>query len=751
MTRREKKKKRKEKEEEKYNGVGVKLLSKSIDKQGWRQLLPKNKNQHVKNKKGPRKLYNLSKNNGDGLFAHQFFGSRVENQNKFASQFLTREGEENKSILPKVSFFKKKKESFKKEEEKKEKERDGKNEENEENEEKERKREKEKNEENQKKKKDTSYQKYLDFSRISKAKRTQDQKPVLKFDQPLFLKGKEREYKLLHEELSHKKVTNSFLLKESTTTPFHPCWNKGLGRVVISNKLLSEKFANRLLYLSKIKGVERVVFFKEKKSNKKQKEPTYLRGKRIVEEENKRDKDWFKSQSAHLKNFKEKKNTLIKFTQKTLEKRFENETFFEKPLPFKLDECRDLFNKDEKKVANKKNNKKERLNNSVKKYGPKFLKVARAIGLFILVVYLIPTEPEEKPQTQEENKTSVQSDSLVDSKEKLDIARETQSKELLNVKERTQKEENQENKASVQSDNLVDSKDTEEKERIIKKCNQYYLKQKAILEDTSKAYEKVKSGLWRTVSTQQTIQPTRVIDFLRTEAEMRDYQVNNFPKWLKMGALQIGEDPDCLSRDEIEKWEVKVQDITGSEEEPLIIDIARKKTPSRNERFIEENEKNKASVQSDNPVDSRDTEEKERIIKKCNQYYLKQKEGFEKTTRQLQKTIKDVTRPAIEANQVGQMSTSQYTAVRELTNEIWMAEYQIKSFPKWLKGNALNIGEDPDCLSRDEIEKWKVKLQDITASKEEPLILDIARRKTQSENLEENKKKEDLLNLQKKG
>ena len=66
--------------------------------------------------------------------------------------------------------------------------------------------------------------------------------------------------------------------------------------------------------------------------------------------------------------------------------------------------------KEEKKVANKKNKKKERLKNSVKKYGPKFLKVARVIGLFILVVYLIFTEPEE------------QGDSLLDVIRQLNIA-----------------------------------------------------------------------------------------------------------------------------------------------------------------------------------------------------------------------------------------------------------------------------------------------------------------------------------------
>ena len=110
-------KKRKKKEEERDNKIKVKLLSKLIDKPLWKQALPEKKNQH---KKSFQKFYNLSKNNGDGLFAHQFYGSRSENQNKFASQFLTREGEETKSILPnetKVSIFKrnlKKKDSFKK-------------------------------------------------------------------------------------------------------------------------------------------------------------------------------------------------------------------------------------------------------------------------------------------------------------------------------------------------------------------------------------------------------------------------------------------------------------------------------------------------------------------------------------------------------------------------------------------------------------------------------------------------------------
>ena len=237
----------------------------------------------------------------------------------------------------------------------------------------------------------------------------------------------------------------------------------------------------------------------------------------------------------------------------------------------------------------------------------------------------------------------------------------------------------------------------------------------------------------------------------KEEMKMCEDLIKRYPKWMRASFFKIGEDPECLSRDEIEKWEVKVQDITGSEEEPLIIDIARKKTPSRSERFIEENEKNKASVQSDNPVDSRDTEEKERIIKKCNQYYLKQQEILEKTGKKRQDLLSTLLAEK-EAIRDGQRPDWLYKGGK--IRDIEMCQHETKGFPKWLKEDALQIGEDPDCLSRDEIKKWKVKVQDITGSKEEPLILDIARRKTQSENLEEkekkeeeNKQKEAILNL----
>ena len=215
-----------------------------------------------------------------------------------------------------------------------------------------------------------------------------------------------------------------------------------------------------------------------------------------------------------------------------------------------------------------------------KKYKRKifFFVVGTAISFGLL--YLIPIEPEEKPQTQEENKTSVQSDSL------------------------------------------VDSKDTEEKERIIKKCNQSYLKRgRYLYEESGKDREKraaneeiIKNryGYENRKITKDYLGDDKA-QILNREIQMLTERIDGYPQLLERETLQIGKDPNCLSnclsRDEIEKWKIKVKKITESREEPLILYIAKKSTLSESEILIEE---------------------KEEIIKKCNQYFLQQKKSFYK-------------------------------------------------------------------------------------------------------------------------
>ena len=523
------------------------MLSKLIDKPLWKQRKASLKKKRFQK----QKLYNLSKNNGDGLFAHQFYGSKSQNQNKFASQFLTREGEETKSILQnkiKVSIFKKiktRKDFFKtirKNKKKKEKKKQG--------------------IPKEKKKKTRRDPRYMDFSRISKAKKTEDQKPVLKFDQPLFLKGKEREYKLLHEELSHKKVTNSFLLKESTTTPFYPCWNESLGRVVISNKLLSQKFVNRLLYLSKIKGVERVVFFKEKKGNKKKREPTYFRGKRIAEEENKRDKDWLKNQSALLKIFKKKKNTLIKqkifFTQKK-EKRRGN------------------------KVINKTKEKLKALNKNKDKY----LSNALAIAAFFTFGNALSTG--EIQSTEHIGQIGESGEKIKDKIEQ-ENERERRRIEEENERERRRIEEER-RKIEEEIQRIMEEKIEEEriKKEITKKCNEYYLREKKENDKFLKTFKKnlkiFKEELFEKyyVSVDNDGNETEVPmtneirNLILSDIKQTRSDIAAAASITEDIALNIGTNDNCLPWPTRQEWDIKTVDVDNSKEEPITLEIVKRK------------------------------------------------------------------------------------------------------------------------------------------------------------------------------
>ena len=88
---------------------------------------------------------------------------------------------------------------------------------------------------------------------------------VLKFDQPLFLKKNESQYKPFHEELPQKKFGSlskatpdqqkSHFLEISNSTPFYAGWDQGLRKLVITNRLLPRSYAGYALYSpTKIKG-----------------------------------------------------------------------------------------------------------------------------------------------------------------------------------------------------------------------------------------------------------------------------------------------------------------------------------------------------------------------------------------------------------------------------------------------------------------------------------------------------------------
>ena len=104
------------------------------------------------------------------------------------------------------------------------------------------------------------------FSITLDPEETINENRILKFDQPLFLKNNESQYKPFHEELSQKKVmglTNqdvkrkSHFLEISNSTPFYAGWDQGLRKLVITNRLLPRSYAGYALYSpTKIKGEE---------------------------------------------------------------------------------------------------------------------------------------------------------------------------------------------------------------------------------------------------------------------------------------------------------------------------------------------------------------------------------------------------------------------------------------------------------------------------------------------------------------
>ena len=81
--------------------------------------------------------------------------------------------------------------------------------------------------------------------------------PVLKFDQPLYSKENESNYKPFHEELSQKKKQKTPFLEISNSTPFYAGWDQGLRKLVITNRLLGRSLTGYGLYSpTKIKGKE---------------------------------------------------------------------------------------------------------------------------------------------------------------------------------------------------------------------------------------------------------------------------------------------------------------------------------------------------------------------------------------------------------------------------------------------------------------------------------------------------------------
>ena len=78
---------------------------------------------------------------------------------------------------------------------------------------------------------------------------------VLKFDQPLFFKNNESQYKPFHEELPQKKIGSfsqnqqkNHFLEISNSTPFYAGWDQGLRKLVITNRLLPRSYAGYGFY-----------------------------------------------------------------------------------------------------------------------------------------------------------------------------------------------------------------------------------------------------------------------------------------------------------------------------------------------------------------------------------------------------------------------------------------------------------------------------------------------------------------------
>ena len=110
------------------------------------------------------------------------------------------------------------------------------------------------------------------FSITLDREETVNENRILKFDQPLFLKNNESQYKPFHEELSHKKSMGrhpegmlglasqtslqdarnvkrkSDFLEISNSTPFYAGWDQGLRKLVITNRLLPRSYAGYALY-----------------------------------------------------------------------------------------------------------------------------------------------------------------------------------------------------------------------------------------------------------------------------------------------------------------------------------------------------------------------------------------------------------------------------------------------------------------------------------------------------------------------
>ena len=81
------------------------------------------------------------------------------------------------------------------------------------------------------------------FSITASPKTNKKNKVELKFDQPLFLKKNEKDYKVFHEELSYQKAKSNIFLKIYNPTPFYAGWDQGLRQVVITNRLLPRSVA----------------------------------------------------------------------------------------------------------------------------------------------------------------------------------------------------------------------------------------------------------------------------------------------------------------------------------------------------------------------------------------------------------------------------------------------------------------------------------------------------------------------------
>lgn len=117
---------------------------------------------------------------------------------------------------------------------------------------------------------------------------------VLKFDQPLFFKKNESQYKPFHEELPQKKIGSfgkatsdqqkSHFLEISNSTPFYAGWDQGLRKLVITNRLLGRSYAGYALYSpTKIKGDQYRTLANFIDSNKKIEFTTWPLPKTVLE------------------------------------------------------------------------------------------------------------------------------------------------------------------------------------------------------------------------------------------------------------------------------------------------------------------------------------------------------------------------------------------------------------------------------------------------------------------------------------